>query len=199
MPVANIVFDIGNVFVRWAPLDFLKDSFPDEDPEAIFQKMRPEWLDLNRGKMSLENGYERLHKITGLPAAGFRRFCAHTMQNATLDAGTFALQQRLKKAGIPLYWLSDNIHEIVAYYHAHYAFMALFDGGVSSASIGLLKPDPAIYQHLLFAHDLAPENCVFFDDIEANVEGARNVGMHSFVFTNAAQCEQDLRSIGFVF
>lgn len=55
----------------------------------------------------------------------------------------------------------------------------LFKGTVFSCDAGLLKPDPAIYQLLLDRHGLKPEETLFFDDSDRNVEAARALGIHA--------------------
>ena len=58
------------------------------------------------------------------------------------------------------------------------------DGIIISGREHLLKPYPEIYQLLLSRYDLKAEECVFIDDREDNVEGARKVGMEGIVFTS---------------
>jgi HAD superfamily hydrolase (TIGR01509 family) len=63
----------------------------------------------------------------------------------------------------------------------HYAGIdpTLFDVLVSSASIGFYKPHPQAYLAVAAALDLPPDACLFIDDLQENVEGARAVGMRS--------------------
>lgn len=194
-----VIFDIGNVFVRWAPFDNLRQCFPGIDAEKIWQDIRRDWLDLNRGKMSLDEAFRRFAQTTDLPREGFRQFCDNIMSKATYLADTLALQDRLKQSGVPLYYLSDNIKEVIDYYQQTRPFMQAFDGGVSSHEIGYLKPTPEIYQALLDRYDLDPSHCVFFDDLVVNIEGAKKMGLSGFVFTDAAACAQDLRASGLNF
>jgi putative hydrolase of the HAD superfamily len=88
------------------------------------------------------------------------------------------------------------VHEIVAYLRGRYDFWPLFDGACVSADHSTLKPDPRMYTWLTETYGLVPEECVFFDDLQKNVAGAKAVGMESFVFTTTAQAEEDLKSIG---
>ncbi|MDR3550128.1 MAG: HAD family hydrolase [Candidatus Babeliales bacterium] len=60
-------------------------------------------------------------------------------------------------------------------------FFALFDGIVISGDIGLIKPDPTIYNYLLTAHNIDARRACFIDDQPTNVLAAQNVGIHSFV------------------
>ncbi|MEQ2353202.1 hypothetical protein [Pseudoalteromonas piscicida] len=46
---------------------------------------------------------------------------------------------------------------------------------------------------------MAAGDCVFLDDVLANVEGAKQVGLHGIQFFNAAQAERELRELGLVF
>ena len=45
-----------------------------------------------------------------------------------------------------------------------------------------IKPDPAIYQKLLQELGLIPEECLFIDDLEENIQGAQSVGIPGHVF-----------------
>ena len=47
----------------------------------------------------------------------------------------------------------------------------------------MIKPDPGIYRYLLERYGLKAEECLFVDDVQANVNGAVAVGMQAFRFT----------------
>ncbi|MGZ4166948.1 MAG: HAD family hydrolase [Solirubrobacteraceae bacterium] len=53
----------------------------------------------------------------------------------------------------------------------------LFDGVVISGEVGMRKPTPEIYEHGARAIGLAPEACVFVDDLTFNLAPARELGM----------------------
>ncbi len=65
-----------------------------------------------------------------------------------------------------------------------------------SGDLGLLKPDPAIYEHLLENLGTAAAEVAFLDDRPDNIAGAVACGIRGFVFTGAAQARTDLRSAG---
>ena len=58
----------------------------------------------------------------------------------------------------------------------------LFDDIVCSAEVGMAKPEPAIYLLAAERLGLKPPECVFVDDLDTNVEAARQVGMHAVLF-----------------
>lgn len=57
------------------------------------------------------------------------------------------------------------------------AFPEMFDGVVISGEVGLHKPEPEIFHMGAEKIGLAPEECVFVDDLKENCEGAAAVGM----------------------
>ena len=84
----------------------------------------------------------------------------------------------------------------IEYIFEHYPFIQEFDAHVLSHEVGLLKPDAAIYRLTLDRCGLEAERTLFVDDILANVEGARAVGMHAIVFDSADQVRQELTNFG---
>lgn len=63
----------------------------------------------------------------------------------------------------------------------------LFDQNniVFSGRIGLIKPDPKIYEYLIEKYNLDPKECIFFDDQAINVESAKKAGIYSVICKNA--------------
>ena len=64
-------------------------------------------------------------------------------------------------------------------------FPELFDGVVISGDEGMHKPEPAIYELGCERVGLAPEECVFVDDLRENCEGAETVGMTAVLHRGA--------------
>ena len=59
----------------------------------------------------------------------------------------------------------------------------LFDDIVCSAEVGMAKPEPAVYLLSAERLGLEPSECVFVDDLDSNVEAARQVGMQAVLFS----------------
>ncbi|WP_421996404.1 HAD-IA family hydrolase [Reyranella sp.] len=57
--------------------------------------------------------------------------------------------------------------------------MTLFEHVVESSKVGLRKPDPRIYQHACSLLGVAPEECVYLDDLGINLKPARALGMRT--------------------
>jgi FMN phosphatase YigB (HAD superfamily) len=98
----------------------------------------------------------------------------------------------------PLYLLSDTNEIHFGYVRQTVGVVRLFEQFVVSYEVGVLKPDPRIYQEVLRRSGLPAEACVFIDDRPGNVEGARRVGMQALLFQSAERCAADLKSLGVV-
>jgi putative hydrolase of the HAD superfamily len=61
-----------------------------------------------------------------------------------------------------------------------------------SHELGLQKPEPDSYALVAARAGLAPESLLFFDDLPANLEGARQAGFQAEVFTGQQDLQQDL-------
>jgi len=203
--INNVVFDIGNVFVRWSPDEVIRRCFaamPDNaDNRARAAKVFRSnlWIRLNLGEMTQGEAELAFQREFALTAVETKDLFFHVMDHQGQIAGTEEIARRLKHAGKRVFALTDNVHEIVAYLKQRHGFWDVFEGVVVSAEIGQLKPQPGIFRHLLDTHGLDPAETVFFDDVVRNVEGARAVGITAFVFTTSEQCERDLRELGLTF
>ena len=62
-----------------------------------------------------------------------------------------------------------------------------------SYEMGLLKPDPAYFHHVLDSLQTAPDDCIFIDDRLENVQSARTTGMNALVFESIDKLRSDLR------
>ncbi|MGD0062528.1 MAG: HAD family phosphatase [Streptosporangiaceae bacterium] len=74
-------------------------------------------------------------------------------------------------------------------------FPALFDAVVISAEVGMRKPEEGIFRYAAGTLGLEPAECVFIDDIEANVNAATACGMTALVHTDAAATAAALQDL----
>lgn len=199
--IRNIVFDIGNVFVRWHPPAIVEAAFglsgehADARRRALFGDTDI-WRALNRGEYT-EGEAKQAYVDAGLMSAEeAERFFAEIYASLHLLEDTPPLMERLGKAGYRLFALTDNVREIVAHLADTHEWWDNFEAVTNSAEVGVLKPDQRMFRHVLDSNGLIAAETVFFDDMPRNVAGAQEAGMHAFLFTNAAQAERDLATLG---
>lgn len=70
--------------------------------------------------------------------------------------------------------------------------LSLFDHVIESSKVGLRKPDPRIYTLMCDALDVAPESCIYIDDLGINLKPARAMGMTTIKALTEAQILADL-------
>jgi putative hydrolase of the HAD superfamily len=197
--IRNIVFDIGNVIVRWDPTLITLRTFGEAKATPEFVRSlfgHPLWLQLNRGELTQDEAGRAYCDLLGLEPQRTEQLFFHVKDTQDLIPGTVELMARLSAAGHRIYALSDNVREIVVHLRQRYDFWRHFDGAVISAEMGVLKPDAKIFGHLLDTYGLKAEETIFLDDVLRNVEGARAVGMHAIQFVDAEQAEADLAALG---
>lgn len=199
--IKNVVFDVGNVIVRWAPAEIVRLTFGVEKPESLMRLIFQSdvWQALNRGKMSVSEAQLQFQQVLGFSHQHTEQLFYYVKQTQLLLFGSVDLLKRIKQAGYGVYALTDNVTEVVAYLKSTYDFWSLFDGATVSADIGWLKPEPEIYHHLLEQQNISSSASVFIDDMAGNVAGAKSLGFSGIQFANSTQCEAELKSLGLTF
>jgi HAD superfamily hydrolase (TIGR01509 family) len=102
--------------------------------------------------------------------------------------------ETLASAGIHLYLLSNMPVSTFEYLVKHHAFFSHFKDLVISGAILLIKPEPAIYKHLVEKTGIVPAESVFIDDLLKNVIASRECGFNAIQFRDAASCREELRT-----
>ena len=74
-----------------------------------------------------------------------------------------------------------------------------FDDLVISGDIKLIKPDPAIFQHVLDKHKLEASKCLYFDDAPENIDAAVEMGIKGGQWTNWKEVREKLFKMGVPF
>ena len=197
--ITNVVFDIGNVLLRYDPRLLYATFFADPAKRDWFLEeiVSDAWnREMDRGRPFAEGIAERvaLHPEweTEIRAWDERW---HEMVPGLIE-GTVALHARLRSRGVPLYTITNFSAEKYAAVLVRFPVLGAFIDTVVSAHERLLKPDPAIYRLLLERNRLDPATCLFIDDTLANVDGARAVGMAAVHFVSPEQLALDLAAHG---
>ncbi len=97
----------------------------------------------------------------------------------------------LKATGLKLIVLSNNFRERTDYYATRFPFLAeLFDRVYYSHESGYVKPDVRAFQQILQDFDFKPEECLYFDDNQKNVETANLLGIKAYLYKNVEQTKK---------
>ena len=199
--IRNIVFDMGNVLIRFDPLLFIeREGITDqEDRKIILDELfnSVEWAQMDRGILEektaepfiLKRFPERLH-----PAVC--NLLYHWAIPGDEFSGMRELVAELKEAGYRLFLLS-NASTAQHRYWPLFPVSRYFDGKLVSCDVKVVKPMREIYQIFTDRFLLDPEECLFIDDAPANVAAAITCGWNGIVFhQDAAQLRRKMRQFG---
>jgi putative hydrolase of the HAD superfamily len=200
-----IVFDFGAVLFRWRPQHLLRQCLPqratDEASTAhwvaqFFQAYGGDWAAFDRGAVDVPELVARIARRTGLAEAEVQRVVDAVPDELQPLPDSEALVQGLARSGAPLYYLSNMPAPYADQLESRHAVLRCFADGVFSARVGLAKPDAAIFALAARRFGRAPSSLVFLDDHPANVAAAVDAGWNALRFSDAADCEAQLRERG---
>ena len=198
----TVVFDIGNVLLRWDPRNLYRHVFEDHVEMEWFldNVCTPDWnLEQDRGR-DWDEAVALLVKDYPTHEPAIRAF--HERWPETVS-GVFeqnvAVLQSLRDAGVPNYCITNFSGPKFTLAQERFPFLAGFDGVIVSGDERLLKPEAAIYHLLLERYGLEAGDCVFIDDSLPNIEAARRVGMEAIHYPSEdIDLAAELRRYGFV-
>ncbi len=191
--VRAVVFDIGNILIRWEPEKMLRGYFAgDAELNAFLDETKLFWMNLEfdagrpfaDGVAELVGRFPR-HKA---PLEAFDARWSECVTGAI--AGNVATLQALKAAGRTVHAITNFSREKFDVARATYPFLNLFEHALVSGDIGLIKPDYRIFHRFCCDTGLAPEELVFVDDSAVNVMAAKATGYRTFHMphADAAEC-----------
>ncbi len=198
MPIRNIVFDLGNVLISYNPEDFhLKKGDSAENTELFISDVykSPEWQLIDKGEMTVEEAIPSIASRSTLTEPEIARIFKLREELLFAIDHNASLLKQLKKARFGLYYISNFPHDMFDALSKKYDFFRLFDGGIYSASIKVLKPDPEIYKRLIKDYGLIASESLFIDDLKQNAEAAAKEGFLTLHLTQADKLEQELRRL----
>ena len=202
MAVKNLVLDMGNVLLAWAPMDLARMAAENEEDAKMLNSAlfdTPEWGMMDAGQIeeaellraALGRTPERLHEA-------LRRLLDNWSAWMAPIPGADDFTRRAKDAGLKLYLLSNASKRFPGVLSSQ-PFYPRFDGMMVSAHEKMIKPDPRIYRLLCRRFSLVPQECLFVDDMAVNVKGAEQVGMAAVHFEgDYRKMEDRLRELGVV-
>lgn len=181
----GVFFDFGGVVVHapttsnWGVLDYCESNGIDR-AFALSEITRMRRA-TDGGDMSLEESYRIIAEEAGANVEpGFAKKATELdcAAWANLADETFALMKELKGFGKKIGILSNMSRDFFSTQYCRVAahIRAICDAEIISGFLGITKPDPRIFALASQKIGIAPDRLLFLDDIQGNVEAARNCG-----------------------
>lgn len=196
--IEAIIFDLGNVLLAYdegrAAERLAARTGKTRREIDEYARRTPYVTELALGKMSKKRFF---HTVAGDLAfdGTYEEFAEIWSDIFTPIEPMVALAESLKTR-MPRLVLSNTNAIHIDFVLEHFPFLNDFDAHVFSHEVGLLKPDAAIFQHALRKCGLTAGRTIFIDDIAANAEAARRVGMQAVHFLDSDQAHAELTKLG---
>jgi 2-haloacid dehalogenase len=199
IPGSVAVFDLGGVLIDWNPRYLYRKLFQHEaDMEHFLANIcTTEWnLHQDAGRTFAEAcAALKLEHPTNAQMidAWFERF---DEMMAGPIVGTVDILAELREQEVPIYALSNWSAETFPFAQKRFEFLHWFRAIFLSAEVRLVKPDPRIFTRFCERFCLSPEQIIYIDDLQHNVEAASGIGMHAIRFHDPASLHQELVRLG---
>ena len=192
----NIVFDFGAVLVNWRPHDVVRKHFPEiaHSQEKVAQLStslfsHDDWQGFDAGRLTSEEICSLTARRLSLNERVVYRMVDDINDHISPIASSVQVLENLyaqrEAKGYKLYFLS-NMPAPYARGLERHAFMRCFDGGIFSGDVGLIKPQPEIFEKLEAMYSLKGQPIFFIDDHPANITAAQTAGWQTLHLTDPA-------------
>lgn len=197
-PITAIIFDFGNVLVKWDARNLYKRFFSDLGAvDSYLEEIRfHEWNALQDAGRPFKEGIAELSKqfpqYTKLIEA-YDIYWEESISDTIIE--TVQIVRSLKQAGWNLYLLRNFSVEKFNLIQNRYKFLQFFDDMIISGEHRLVKPDPAIFEFTMRRIARKAGECLFVDDSLSNIEAARKIGMQVIHYQDPKQLSKALNKL----
>ncbi|MDP7185933.1 MAG: HAD family phosphatase [Paracoccaceae bacterium] len=179
-----VIFDIGNVLIEWQP-----ERYYDRTIGSARRKKMFATVDLHgmNDKVDLGGHFTDTIYATAEAYPEFRAEIRDWHDNwiqlaAPVIDHSVRLLRALRAKGVPVFALTNFGIQSFDYAQTQYPFLAEFDRRYISGHMGVIKPDPRIYEMLEADCGIAPQALLFADDRQDNIDMARSRGWQVHLF-----------------
>jgi 2-haloacid dehalogenase len=197
--IQNVLFDLGNVLIRWDPRNHYRDRFATEaEMEAFLSEVAPgSWNhEMDMGKPFAQAIAERtllFPDYADLLAEWKSQW--ERMLGGAIDESVTLLEE-LRTEGYRVAALTNWSAETYPVARQRFPFLGWFEDVVISGVEGIAKPDPRMFALALERTGFEASRTVFIDDYRPNIDAARTLGLHAIHFASPEQCREELRALG---
>lgn len=197
--IRNLLFDLGTVtlhmdFVRPATLMRSRCHAADIGDARRFMQAfygDPMLVEYECGRIDTPRFVEHFIERLGFDG-GAQEFIDIWRSVFSLNEPMVALIRELA-AYRPVYYFSNTGPMHVPYVYQRFPEIAVHRGDALSHELGVMKPDPEFYLRGMRRLGLEARECFFVDDVLANVEAARRLGIEAVHYTHAAETVARIR------
>lgn len=179
-----MIFDIGNVLIEWRPERFYDRVIGEDRRKRLFAE-----VDLHTMNDKVDLGHPFTETIYATAdaypdwRAEIRMWHDHWIELASpVIDHSLRLMRALQGKGVPVYCLTNFGIGSFEFASGHYSFLRDFDRHYVSGHMGVIKPDPRIYEMVEQDCGIPPDRLIFVDDRADNIARAQSRGWRGHLF-----------------
>ncbi|OIP23355.1 hypothetical protein COX95_03135 [bacterium CG_4_10_14_0_2_um_filter_33_32] len=192
-----VIFDLGGVYYKNGvltsfPILSKKYGLPQNYLLDIFNKKYVKYLEV--GKLSEKDFWQKFQKDIGSEMK-VKEIKNYIFKFFKPQPGMKNLLKKIRKkvkAGL----LTNNLHEWYSYTERKGNLKSDFDAIVVSADVKIRKPNRKIYKLMADKLGVKTKECIFFDDLIENIQGARKANMKGIQFKSTEDVKNRLVKLG---
>jgi HAD superfamily hydrolase (TIGR01509 family) len=183
-----VVFDFGNVLAivdkrACATALARHSSLSPAEVEGRIWGTETERL-AETGALDAREHHRRLRDELGAsPDWSLRQFQEEFIEGFSRNDEGIEAMRLARSLGKRVFVLSNTSYSHARWLFAQEDLVAIPEGHVFSFKVGVMKPDPAIWRHLLTTRCLAADRCAYVDDVSDYCRAAGLLGFRSVVYT----------------
>ena len=184
MAIEAVIYDIGNVLIEWNPERFYDRKIGEVRRRAMFAA-----IDLHGMNDAVDRGANWQEAVRDCAARNpdwhdeILYWHSHWSEMAAPEIPhSVRLLRQLRSKGIPVFALSNFGIQTFEVGEALYPFLREFDRRYISGHMGVIKPEPEIYQMVEQDCGIAPRHLLFTDDRIDNIAAAQARGWQNHLF-----------------
>lgn len=186
--IKNIIFDYGGVLLDWNPHYLYDGVFGSAEKAEWFLRniCTYEWNQQHDNGKPVAEGTQELVDLHPEWEKEIRMYygCFKQMMGGQIK-GMEDLLKDLKERGYRIFGLTNWSDETFSLVRNDYPIIALIEDMVVSGQEHMMKPDRRIFELAVSRFGVKPEETLFVDDNQYNVDAARALGLSGVRFTGA--------------
>ena len=194
----NIIFDIGMVLVdfHWRTT-MQKLGIPENVIDTLDRSMvnHPLWNHFDLDDIPESELIQKFKELSPECSEYIDLFMNNLDDVVDMFPDADKWLKSLKDRGYHVYLLSNYPRRLFALHTPRFHFLPYTDGRVVSYECHITKPDERIYQRLSSKYNLIPEECIFLDDRQANLDAAEKLGFNTLLVTDPIAVRTELDNI----
>jgi len=194
----TVIFDFGGVLGprsnNWSSTHHNISKLTGLPPESLAKTLEAMTFDMETGRASVQDFWKKVIEMSPNKLTKEELEEAYEANFRGNDE-VFEMAKELKSKDYRVAILSNASKRWMSFKITRFHLREIFDKIYSSASLGMIKPNPEIYKYVLHDLGVAPDEVIFIDDLPENIKAANALGITGIVYKTPERLRGDLKAL----